>query len=33
MLQIRSLTKVYESGVKALDNVSFDVPGGLGNPS
>lgn len=28
MLQIRSLTKVYESGVKALDNVSFDVPDG-----
>jgi len=26
MLQIRNLTKVYEGGVLALDNVSFDVP-------
>jgi phosphonate transport system ATP-binding protein len=28
MLQIRNLTKIYEGGVKALDNVSFDVPNG-----
>ena len=28
MLQIRNLTKIYEGGVKALDNVSFDVPDG-----
>ena len=28
MLQIRNLTKVYDSGVTALDNVSFDVPDG-----
>ncbi|HSS99529.1 MAG TPA: phosphonate ABC transporter ATP-binding protein, partial [Terriglobales bacterium] len=28
MLQIRNLTKVYDGGVKALDNVSFDVPDG-----
>ena len=26
MLQIRNLTKIYDGGVKALDNVSFDVP-------
>lgn len=26
MLQIRNLTKIYEGGVKALDNVSFEVP-------
>ncbi|MBN1312016.1 MAG: phosphonate ABC transporter ATP-binding protein [Anaerolineae bacterium] len=25
MLQIRNLTKIYEGGVKALDNVSFEV--------
>ena len=28
MLQIKNLTKVYEGGVKALDNVSFEVPDG-----
>ncbi len=28
MLQIRNLTKIYEGGVLALDNVSFDVPDG-----
>jgi phosphonate transport system ATP-binding protein len=28
MLQIRNLTKVYEGGVLALDNVSFDIPDG-----
>jgi phosphonate transport system ATP-binding protein len=28
MLQIRNLTKIYDGGVKALDNVSFDVPDG-----
>jgi phosphonate transport system ATP-binding protein len=28
MLQIRNLTKTYDSGVTALDNVSFDVPDG-----
>ncbi len=28
MLQIRNLTKIYEGGVKALDNVSFEVPDG-----
>jgi len=28
MLQIRNLTKIYDSGVTALDNVSFDVPDG-----
>ena len=28
MLQIRNLTKIYEGGVKALDDVSFDVPDG-----
>ncbi len=28
MLQIRNLTKIYEGGVKALDNVSFDLPDG-----
>src|SRR5215208_3414183 len=28
MLQIRNLTKIYDGGVKALDNVSFDVPKG-----
>ncbi len=28
MLQIRNLTKVYDSGLKALDNVSFDIPDG-----
>jgi phosphonate transport system ATP-binding protein len=28
MLQIKNLTKIYEGGVKALDNVSFDLPDG-----
>ena len=28
MLQIQNLTKVYEGGVQALDNVSFEVPNG-----
>lgn len=28
MLQVKNLTKIYEGGVKALDNVSFDVPTG-----
>ncbi|MCW5876131.1 MAG: phosphonate ABC transporter ATP-binding protein [Anaerolineales bacterium] len=28
MLQIRNLTKVYDSGVVALDDVSFDIPDG-----
>lgn len=28
MLQVKNLTKIYEGGVKALDNVSFDVPKG-----
>jgi len=28
MLQVKNLTKVYDGGVKALDNVSFDVPKG-----
>ena len=28
MLQIRNLTKIYDGGVKALDNVSFDLPDG-----
>ncbi len=28
MLQIRNLTKIYDSGVTALDNVSFDIPDG-----
>ena len=28
MLQIRNLTKIYEGGVKALEDVSFDVPDG-----
>ncbi len=28
MLQIKDLTKVYEGGVLALDNVSFEVPPG-----
>lgn len=28
MLQIRNLTKVYDGGVQALNNVSFDVPKG-----
>ena len=26
MLQVKNLTKIYEGGVKALDNVSFEVP-------
>ena len=26
MLQIKNLTKIYDGGVKALDNVSFEVP-------
>ena len=28
MLQIKNLTKIYDGGVKALTNVSFDVPDG-----
>ncbi len=28
MLQVKNLTKIYEGGVKALDNVSFEVPKG-----
>src|SRR5574340_696538 len=28
MLQVKNLTKIYEGGVKALDNVSFEVPTG-----
>lgn len=28
MLEIRNLTKIYPGGVKALDNVSFNVPDG-----
>src|SRR5215207_2502388 len=28
MLQVKNLTKIYDGGVKALDNVSFDVPDG-----
>ena len=28
MLQIKNLTKIYDGGVKALSNVSFDVPDG-----
>ena len=28
MLQIKNLTKIYDGGVKALENVSFDVPDG-----
>jgi phosphonate transport system ATP-binding protein len=28
MLKIRNLTKIYDGGVLALDNVSFDVPDG-----
>ncbi len=28
MLQIKNLTKIYEGGVKALNNVSFEVPDG-----
>lgn len=28
MLQIKNLTKIYEGGTKALDNVSFEVPDG-----
>lgn len=28
MLEIRNLTKIYDGGVLALDNVSFDVPEG-----
>ncbi|HXF83931.1 MAG TPA: phosphonate ABC transporter ATP-binding protein [Anaerolineales bacterium] len=28
MLQVKNLTKIYEGGVKALDNVSFEVPQG-----
>jgi phosphonate transport system ATP-binding protein len=28
MLQVKNLTKVYDGGVKALDDVSFDVPKG-----
>ncbi|HNO85946.1 MAG TPA: phosphonate ABC transporter ATP-binding protein [Anaerolineales bacterium] len=28
MLQVKNLTKIYDGGVKALDNVSFEVPKG-----
>jgi len=28
MLQVKNLTKIYDGGVKALDNVSFEVPDG-----
>lgn len=28
MLEIKNLTKIYDGGVKALDNVSFQVPDG-----
>ena len=28
MLQVKNLTKIYDGGVKALDNVSFEVPRG-----
>jgi phosphonate transport system ATP-binding protein len=28
MLQVKNLTKVYDGGVKALDNVSFEAPKG-----
>lgn len=28
MLQVKNLTKVYDGGVKALNNVSFEVPEG-----
>ena len=28
MLEVRNLTKIYEGGVKALDNVSFKVEQG-----
>src|SRR3989337_672521 len=28
MLQVKNLTKIYEGGVLALDNVSFEVPKG-----
>lgn len=28
MLEIRNLTKIYDDGTKALNNVSFDVPDG-----
>ena len=28
MLQVKNLTKIYEGGVLALDNVSFEVPDG-----
>lgn len=28
MLKIRNLTKIYDGGVLALDNVSFDIPDG-----
>ena len=28
MLSLRNLTKVYDGGVLAVDNVSFDVPDG-----
>jgi phosphonate transport system ATP-binding protein len=28
MLEVKNLTKIYEGGVKALDNVSFTVPAG-----
>ena len=28
MLQVKNLTKIYEGNVKALDNVSFEIPTG-----
>jgi ABC-type oligopeptide transport system ATPase subunit len=28
MLEVKNLTKIYEGGVKALDNVSFTVEPG-----
>ena len=28
MLQVKNLTKIYDGGVQALDNVTFDVPKG-----
>ncbi len=29
MLQIKNITKTYDNGVKALNNVSLDIPKGL----
>jgi phosphonate transport system ATP-binding protein len=28
MLQVKNLTKIYDGGIKALDNVSFEIPRG-----